>query len=211
LLGWSTKTEQEIYTSEQLITVFDPTHLNASNAVFDEEKLISFNRAHIQMMTDHDLAVLVAPMLVDSGVTTKYWLETRWDYLRQVIGLLKERTRRVTDFVTLGGYFFTQDVIYDSQAAEKLFDAESGELLAALADRFEALGEFTHQTTEQALESLAIDRNVKKARIIHPVRLAVSGMTIGPGLYDVLVVLTRPIVLARLKKAVEYVRNRPQI
>jgi glutamyl-tRNA synthetase len=202
LLGWSPKTEQEIFTPEKLIAVFDPAHLNPSNAVFDEEKLISFNKAHIQMMSDHDLAVLVAPMLVEAGVTTKYWLETRWDYLRRVIGLLKERTRRVTDFVTLGGYFFDQNFKYDPEAAD---------LLTALAERFDTPGEFTHQTTEQALEGLAAERQVKKARIIHPVRLAISGMTVGPGLYDLLVVLTRPIVLERLKKAVEYIRNRPQI
>lgn len=211
LLGWSTKTEQEIFTSEQLITIFDPAHLNPSNAVFDEEKLVSFNKAHIQMMTDHDLAVLVAPMLVDAGHTTKYWLETRWDYLRQVVGLLKERTRRIGDFVTLGGYFFNSEFAYDPEAQAKLFDVESADLLEAFGHKLEALPEFTHQSIEQALEGLAVERNVKKARIIHPVRLAVSGMTVGPGLYDLLVVLSRPVVVERLKKAIGYIRNRPQI
>ena len=211
LLGWSPKTEQEIYTREQLIAIFDSTNLNSSNAVFDEEKLVSFNRSHIQLMSDHDLAVLVAPMLVDAGVTTKYWLETRWDYLRQVVGLLKERTRRVTDFVTFGTYFFSQDFNYDPEAVAKHFSAETADLLTALAGRFEDLTEFTHQSAEQALEGLAAERQVKKARIIHPVRLAVSGMAVGPGLYDTLVVLSRPVVLDRLKKAVEYIRTRPQI
>ena len=211
LLGWSSKTDQEIYTREQLIAIFDPAHLNPSNAVFDEEKLIAFNKAHIQMMPEHELAVLVAPMLVEAGLTSKYWLETRWDYLRQVIGLLKERTRRVTDFVALGGYFFNQDFPYDPEAVAKHFNAESAELLSALGQRFDGLSEFTHQTTEQALEGLAEERQVKKARIIHPVRLAISGMTVGPGLYDTLVVLTRPIVVERLKKAVEYIGKRPQI
>jgi nondiscriminating glutamyl-tRNA synthetase len=211
LLGWSPKTEKEIFTREQLIAIFDSANLNPSNAVFDEEKLTSFNKAHIQMTSNHDLAVLVAPMLVDAGVTTKYWLETRWDYLRQVVGLLKERTRRVTDFVTLGGYFFSQDFNYDFEAVAKHFDAVTAELLTALADRFAGLEEFTHQTAEQALEELAAERQVKKARIIHPVRLAVSGMTVGPGLYDTLVVLTRPVVLDRMKKAVEFIGKRPQI
>lgn len=211
LLGWSPKTEQEIYTPEQLITIFDSAHLNPSNAVFDEEKLVSFNKAHIQMKSDHDLAVLVAPMLVEAGHTTKYWLETRWDYLRQVVGLLKERTRRVNDFVTLGSYFFTAEFTYEADAAAKLFDAETASLLGAFGEKLAALPEFTHQSAEQMLEALAVERNVKKARIIHPVRLAVSGMTVGPGLYDLLVVLTRSVVLERLKKAIEYIGNRPQI
>ena len=208
LLGWSPKTEQEIFTPEQLISIFDPSHLNPSNAVFDEEKLVSFNKAHIQLMSDHDLAVLVAPLLVESGCTTKYWLETRWDYLRQVVGLLKERTRRIGDFVTLGKYFFSSEFTYDPEAAAKQFDSETAGLMAAFSQKLADLSEFTHQTTEQALESLAVERNVKKARIIHPVRLAVSGMTVGPGLYDLLVVLGRPIVLERLKKAIEYIESR---
>jgi glutamyl-tRNA synthetase len=208
LLGWSPKTEQEIYTREQLIAIFDPNNLNPSNAVFDEEKLVAFNKAHIQLMSDHDLATLVAPMLVESGCTTKYWLETRWEYLRQVVGLLKERTRRIGDFVTLGTYFFTSEFTYDSEAAAKLFDAETASILTSFAEKLSALPEFTHQSTEQALESLAVERNIKKARIIHPARLVVSGMTVGPGLYDMLVVLGRETVLDRLKKAIVYIEKR---
>ncbi|RME25949.1 MAG: glutamate--tRNA ligase, partial [Candidatus Zixiibacteriota bacterium] len=137
LLGWSPKTEREIYTPDELIELFDPANFNASNAVFDEEKLIAFNKAHIQLLPDHELATLVAPMLVEAGVTTKYWLETRWKYLMQVVALLKERTRRLSDFVTLGGYFFDFDYTYDDKAAAKHFTPEAAERLEQLADRFE--------------------------------------------------------------------------
>lgn len=185
--------------------------MTPSIAVFDEEKLVSFNKAQIQMMSNHDLAVLVAPMLVEAGHTSKYWLETRWDYLRQVIGLLKEQTCRVSDFVSLGGYFFNSEFPYDPEAQAKLFSAETADLLEAFEQKLGALAEFTPQSVEQALEGLAVERNVEKARIIHPVRLAVSGVTEGPRLYDLLVVLSQPVVLKRLKKAIGYIRNRPQI
>ncbi|MEW6411551.1 MAG: glutamate--tRNA ligase [Candidatus Zixiibacteriota bacterium] len=210
LLGWSPKTDREIYTVKELIDIFNPGNFNASNAIFDEEKLEAFNREHIQMKSDHELATLVAPMLVEAGATTKYWLETRWDYLRAVIRTLKDRARRLTDFVSMGAYFFSFDYAYDEMAAQKNFTPEAGELLAELAGRFEELTEFTHDTTEAALNQLAGEKDVKKASLIHPTRLAVSGVPTGPGLYDVLVLLGKPIVIERMKKAVEYIDRKSQ-
>ncbi len=208
LLGWNPKTEQEIYSRQELIERFTEDNLNPSNAVFDEEKLIAFNKAHIMRMSDHDLAVLVAPLLVEAGVTTKYWLETRWEYLRLVIRLLKERVRTLHDFVGLGGYFFSFDYTYEETAAAKQFVPETAELLGALAARFEALAEFSHDALESALKGLAADRAVKPGVLIHPTRLAVSGMSIGPGLYDLLQALGKPIVLDRMRKAVEFITRK---
>ena len=71
---------------DELIEIFNPDNFNASNAVFNEEKLLAFNREHLIMKSDHELATLVAPLLVDSGCTTKYWLETRWEELEVVEG-----------------------------------------------------------------------------------------------------------------------------
>ncbi len=208
LLGWSPKTDREIYTTDELIQIFTPDNFNASNAIFDEEKLVAFNREHILKKTDHELATLVAPLLAESGCTTKYWLETRWDYLRAFIGVLRDRVRRLTDFVSLGNYFFSFDYQYEAQADEKTFTAESAALLAELADRFEQLDEFTHENTEKTLGEVADAMGVKKARLIHPTRLAVSGVSGGPGLYDILVLLTKPIVIERMRKAVTYVENK---
>jgi nondiscriminating glutamyl-tRNA synthetase len=207
MLGWNPKTEKEIYSVQELVGLFDPAFFNPSNAIFDEEKLVSFNKAHIIMKSDHDLAVLVAPLLVDAGVTTKYWLETRWEYLRQVIGLLKERVRRISDFVTLGGYFFRFDGQYDTEAVSKNFSPESADLLEQLTVRFESLADFSHDKIEAALSELAVERGIKKGQLIHPTRLAVSGMSVGPGLYDMLVALSQPIVVERLKKAIDYIRG----
>lgn len=206
LLGWSPKTDREIYTVEELIEIFNPDNLNPSNAIFDEEKLLAFNRAHIAQRTDHELAEMIAPLLVEAGLSTKYWLETRWEYLRAVAGVLKERARRLSDFVLFGGYFFTFDYRYDPAAKKKQFTPERADLLGELANRFEALPEFTHESTERTLSALAEERGVKKAQLIHPTRLAVTGMPAGPGLYDILVILGKQVVVERMRKAVEYIR-----
>lgn len=208
LLGWSPKNDQEIFTVDELIAIFTEKNFNASNAVFDEEKLEAFNKAHIAMMSDHDLATMVAPMLVEADLTSKYWLETRWEYLRAVVALLKERMRRVSDFVEMSGYFFDFDYKYDPEAAAKQFNAESAELLSELADRFEALKEFKHDDIADALSGLADEKGIKKARLIHPTRLAVSGGPVGPSLYAMLELLSAPVVVERMRRAVEYIKEK---
>jgi nondiscriminating glutamyl-tRNA synthetase len=207
LLGWSPKTEREIYSVAELISIFDPTHFNAANAVFDEEKLLAFNREHMLRKSDHELATLVAPLLVEAGLTTKYWLETRWDYLRAVVALLKERVRRLPDFVSIGGYFFRFEGRYDPEAVAKHFSPAVAHHLTELADRFDAIEEFTHDRLERTLTELATEKGLKKAQLIHPTRLAVSGAAVGPGLYDMLVLLSRPIVVDRMRKAAIYMES----
>ncbi|HUV31111.1 MAG TPA: glutamate--tRNA ligase [Acidobacteriota bacterium] len=208
LLGWSPKTDREIYTRSELIEIFDENNANRSNAVFDEEKLLAFNFEYMQRMTEHELATLVAPLLVEAGVTTRYWLETRWDYLREVVRLFKPRVRRLTDFAVLGGYFFSFDYRYDAAAEEKHFSAEAGRLLSDLADCLEALPEFTVESTEQAVGATAEEKGIKRARLIHAVRLAVSGTPAGPGLFEMLASLGRPVVLERLRKGAAYIRRK---
>ena len=206
LLVLSPKSDRDIYTVDELIEIFNPDNFNPSNAILDEEKLLAFNKTHITQKTDHQLADLVAPLLVEAGLSSKYWLETRWDYLRAVVGALKGRARRLSDFVALGGYFFTFDYEYDPAAAKKQFTLQGADLLEELANRFEALPEFSLENTEQTLSAFADERGIKRAQLIHPTRLAVTGVPAGPGLYDVLVILTKPVVVERMRKAVEYMR-----
>ena len=207
LLGWSPKTDQEIYAVSELIKLFTPDYFNQSNAIFDEEKLLAFNKAHIARKSDHELATLVAPLLVEAGLSTKYWLETRWEYLRAVVRLLKERVRRITDFVAFGAYFFSFDHRYDPSAEQKQFTPENADLLEQLADRFEALTELTGENTEKILADLAAQLGVKKSQLIHPTRLAVTGTPVGPGLFDILAVLGKTAVVERLRKAAAYIRT----
>jgi nondiscriminating glutamyl-tRNA synthetase len=208
LLGWSPKTDNEIYSVPELVAMFDINHLTASNAVFDDEKLYAFNRAHIQRKSEHELAIMVAPMIVEAGLSTKYWLETRWEYLRQVIAMLKPRVQFLPDFVAQSGYFFNSSFTYEAEAEAKSFNAESADLMAALADRYEPLTDFTHDSTEKILVDLATELGVGKAKIIHPTRLAISGSSRGPGLYEMIVTLGRPIVVERLRKAVVHIRTK---
>jgi glutamyl-tRNA synthetase len=206
LLGWSSKTDREVFTVAELIDIFNTEHLNASNAVFDEDKLLAINREHIGMMSEHDLAVLVAPLLVEAGLTSKYWLETRWEYLRSVLGLLKSRASRLSDFVERAGYFFQFEGQYDATAVAKHFHAEAADTLEELAGRFESLSLFNHDAIAETLSEMADEKELKKGQLIHPVRLAVSGMPVGPSLYEMLELLSQTTVVERMRLAAKFIR-----
>ncbi|MCX6827544.1 MAG: glutamate--tRNA ligase [candidate division Zixibacteria bacterium] len=207
LLGWSPKDNREFLSKEELIRVFKLENVNPANPIFNEEKLVALNKEYIKEYQDYKLAEMVAPLLVQAGITTKYWLETRWEYLIKIIGLLKERCRRMTDFVSLGKYFFYSEFNYEPESAQKQFTAETKKYLISLLTQFEEIEEFKKECLENALNGLAEQLGIKKGQLIHPVRLAVSGISVGPGLYDILETLGKSEVLLRLQRAIKYIEN----
>jgi len=180
-------------------------NVNGSNPIFDEEKLIALNGEYIRNYPDYRLAQMVAPELVKAGYTSKYWLETRWEYLMQIIGLLKERCKRMTDFVSMSEYFFHSDFAYEETAVKKRFNPEAAESLKLLKLKLEELSDFKSDRIEEVLSSLAENLQIKKAELIHPTRLAVSGISFGPSLYHMLETLGRQEVIIRIVKAIEFI------
>jgi glutamyl/glutaminyl-tRNA synthetase len=206
MLGWSPKDDREIFTVRELIDVFDIGSTNRANAIFDPVKMRHFNAEHIRLTSNHDLATLVAPLMVRANVYTKYGLETRWNYLMDVVGILKDRADVLGDFVERGAYFFQPPDVYDPKGIEKHFKPENAERLEMLADLFEKLETFDHDSLETILKGLAEKLDLKTGQLIHPTRLAVSGMTKGPSLYELLKVLDRIETIERMRAAARYIR-----
>ena len=193
---------------EELIEAFVLENVNKANPIFNEEKLLALNQQYIMHTPDHKLADMVAPMLVAAEYTSKYWLETRWQYLLDIIGMLKERCKRMTEFVEKSEYFFTDEFEYDPEAAQKQFTDEGLTLLEKLKVGFEQLTNFKHDDIMGVINSLSEELGVKKGKLIHPTRLAVSGTTVGPGLYEMLEALGQASVVNRLQKAIDFIKKR---
>ncbi len=205
LLGWSPKDNREILTIPEIIKAFDIKGINKSNAVFDPVKMRHFNGEHIRKKSNHELAVMVAPLLIKADLSTKYGLETRWRYLMDVIGLLKDRCDFLQHFVERGRYFFQSPVSYEAKGVKKYFRLENAERLQKLADLFNSLKDFSHEILEKTLKGLAEELGIKTGELIHPTRLAVTGMITGPGLYEVLELLGRDEIVARMRTAARYI------
>lgn len=207
LLGWSPKDNRELVRREELIRIFALENVNAANPIFNEEKLLALNKEYIKLYPDYQLAEMVAPLIVQAGHTTKYWLETRWDYFLKIIGLLKERCRRLTDFVSLSEYFFHAEFRYDQEALEKHRNEKTAHALKRLKHRLGGVTDFRKEKLEEAFNGVALELGVKKGDLIHPTRLAVSGMTVGPGLYDMLELLGKSEIIARLQRLIDTIEN----
>ncbi len=207
LLGWSPKDDREKMTRQEIITAFSLEGINKNNAIFNPEKLTWLNSQYLMDTSNHELAEMVAPLLVEAGLTTKYYLETRWQWLMKVVGMLKERCKLLTDFVELSRYFFEEPEQYDEKGVKKAFNIDSAGYLAQLADRYQALEDFNEAKAEEELRALAEKLEVGAGKIIHPVRLATSGMTGGPSLFAMLEAIGKERVVKRLRAAIKYIER----
>lgn len=209
LLGWSPKDGREIMTREEIIAAFGVAGINANNPVFDEQKLISFNKDHLKTAPIEQLRELIGARLIEAELITSDWCAQADNqaYLDRVIEMMRERLRVVNDITELAHYFFTDDFEYDPKGVSKRFTPEASARLEELAKRFAALADFSQETLENTLGEYAEEIEIKRADLIHPARLAVSGMTMGPGLFALLTVLGRDKVVARLRRAVESITN----
>jgi glutamyl-tRNA synthetase len=122
--------------------------------------------------------------------------------------LLKERCKLLTDFADIGFYFFVNEFPYEGKGVKKHFRKPGAAAhLRALTERYQALTDFSAQTAEDTLYALAEELEAKPAELIHPTRLAVSGLTGGPSLFEMLAAIGREHVITRMKKAVAYIEN----
>ncbi|MGI9174526.1 MAG: glutamate--tRNA ligase [Rhodothermales bacterium] len=195
-LGWNPGTEDEVFSLDGLAEAFSLDRVGQSGAQFDLDKLRWYNEQHLRRLSPDDLAERARPALDAHGYDPDV------HYLRQVAALMQERITFAADLATTCPYFYEDPTSYDEKGVQKRWKDDSAELLTQYADRLEALDGFTAETTEQALRDLTEAADVGAGRLIHPTRLAVSGVTSGPGLFDMMAVLGKDVCLRRLRRAV---------
>lgn len=203
LLGWSPGSgDQELFSRSDLIARFSLEGISGGNAVFNVEKLDWFNQQYLWTLTPDELSRRVQPWLASAGLWRSSYAADRRDWLDAVLQLLKPRAKRLTDFVELGQYFFLDEVVYDPAAVEKHLRSQgTRDHLLAVQAALHSIDPFDVHTTEAAVRATAESRGVKAATLIHALRVALTGRTASPGLFEVAVLLGRPIVHARIESA----------
>ena len=201
LLGWSPGEDREIMSLEELIQRFDLKGISPRNAIFDERKLEWMNSQYINSLSDEELTERVLPFLRKAKLVDETYDRA---YLIKVIGLLKSRMKRLTDFVQFGRYFFLDPEEFEQKGVEKYWRRDGvADHLRALSSELSELEEFNVKNIEEKTRGLADRLGVKAGDLIHPTRLALTGFTVGPGLFEVMEVLGKEVVLRRLGRAVE--------
>ena len=189
-LGWG-HGDDEIISREQAIEWFDLDHVGKSPSRFDFKKLENLNGHYIREASDERLAELVAPKLALSG--------DKPNLLLQAMPELKARAHDLNQLAESARFLFAQRPLPLDEAASALLTAEARPLLQSAHDALARVEDWTHDSTEQAIRSVADAAGVKLGKLAQPLRAALTGRTTSPGIFDVLVLLGKGESLARIK------------
>lgn len=200
-LGWS-HGDQEIFSGEELVEKFSLDNITSSPAVFNPEKLLWLNSHYIHEGDTGHLADLLKPFLVREGVT-----EDRMDgsILSKVIPALKTRSRTLVEMTQGAAYFFKDAIDMDASAQSKFLTPEIRPLLLDLFQRLGAVSSFTPAEMETVFKNVMDEKGIKLSKLAQPVRVALTGRTVSPGIYEVMEILGKDRALARLKKAIDMI------
>ncbi len=206
-LGWSYG-DQEVFTRDELIQHFSFENVGTSSAVFNPEKLLWLNSQYIIHSDPVKLAGLVMPFLINAGIIKEgQALDTTW--LAKAIITLQERSKTLAELAESLGYYISEDVEYVQKAKEKFLNEKSRPYLIELKEALEKLEDFTPTAIEPIFKSIAEKNNIKLGNIAQPVRVAMTGKTERPGIFEVLEIAGKEKTLKRLDKAIKTIENKP--
>jgi glutamyl-tRNA synthetase len=207
LLGWSAGDDRELYFDpRELVPVFSLEGISSGAAVFNTEKLEWMNSQHIMHMPTPELARRIAPLMQRAEVWKDEYGAGRHDWLCAVLELFKPRAKLLPEFIERGRVFFTDVTSYDEAAQKKLWASpDTAAHLTALADALVTLEPFDVASIETTVRGLAETLAVKAPALMQATRLAVSGSSASPGLFEMLALLGRPAVVDRLRRAAAFI------
>ena len=209
LLGWSPGGDREVMTMDEMVELFSPDGLQRKAAIFDPQKLEWMNGQHLSLMPLAELEPTVTQAVVAAGLATEEALAARHDWYLALIDLLRVRSRVIDDIVRQAIPYFTDGIEYDPEAVEKQWKDRPGatEILKATAVTLAAVEEWDEKSLEGALRGLAELRGIAAGKIFQPLRVALTGLTVSPGIFDVLLMLGRERSLERIRAAAEFLTN----
>ena len=210
LLGWNPGDEQEVMLPSELVTRFSLERINKKSAVFDTEKLLWMNGQHLMAAPAGELIPLVAPGLVQEGLISELEVADRHDWLADLIDLLKPRSRTTLDIVRQAGVYLVPEVEFEPEAVAKHWSKEPAavaERLRAVREALAALEHWEPAEIERTLREAAERLGLGFGKVVHPLRLALTGGTASPGIDAVVALLGRQGTLDRLDRALSFVES----
>jgi glutamyl-tRNA synthetase len=201
-LGWS-HGDQEIFSRAELIEYFSLEAVGKSAGVFNPEKLLWLNFHYLKNRPLSRLADEIVPFIKAKGYAVpedRAWLE-------KMIATLRERAKTLVELVEMAHFYLSNDISYDEKAAKKFLTVEVREPLAELSQKLAAPTDLSEAGIEQVFTQILEERNLPLGKLAQPVRVALTGSTVSPGIYEVIAVLGKERTLKRLKRALEYIQR----
>lgn len=198
LLGWSPKDDTELFTLEELVERFDLPGVLRHNARFDRTKLEWMDGQHLARMTDDRFVELGVHALERGGLDPH---RRPPEFVKAALATCRGKLKTFADLPGYAGFYFRDEVEYDAEAAAKHLTDETRPLLEKLREAYAGLEDFTAGHLEARLKNTAGELGVKVRALVHPLRVACTGQTVGPSLYHLIEVLGRERTLARIDQA----------
>jgi glutamyl-tRNA synthetase len=200
-LGWS-HGDQEFFTREDLIEKFNLENIGRSAGVFDLEKLLALNADHIKAAPPAKIVPHLLPFLKEKGYEAE-----AGPYLEGVIKTLNARSKTLKEMADGAEFYFQENLIYDENAVKKFLTPAVLEPLSQLIAELEAIETFSEKALEAAFAKVLESAGLKFSKIAQPVRVALTGKTVSPGIFEIIEVLGKEQVLSRLKNALGFING----
>jgi glutamyl-tRNA synthetase len=207
LLGWSPGDDREILERQELVNLFTLEGINKRNAVFDQTKLEWMNGQYFSKMEPEEIFELAGGEFSGAGLIAENPSPSERDYLLQVLGLVKQRCRLKSEILPRARYFFPVQLKYHEAAVSKHWKPGTAELLSALKRELEQSSEWNETLLETLLRTLAEKLHVSPGKMIHPLRVALTGMAVSPGIFEVMALMGQELVLNRINAALELLKG----
>ena len=202
LLGWSPGEDREILDRNELERLFTLERINTTPSVFDETKLEWMNAQYISRISNGELLKSVGPSLIDKGLTDEAHMVDDRNYLIRCLELMRPRMKRLTDFAESCDYFFKDPDRFEEKAVQKHWQktgtrTRTNQLLQVVGK----VEEWSIESLETQIRELATRLAVGLGKLLQPARLAMTGTTASPGMFELMQVLGKETVMRRLQKA----------
>lgn len=200
LLGWNPGTEQELFSLDELVKVFDISRCSKAGAKFDFQKGIWFNHEYILRKSDDEIAALFAPIVADNGVNETI------ERITEVVHMMKDRVNFVNELWPLCSFFFVQPSEYDEKTVKKRWKEYSAQQMTELAEVLEDIEDFSVECQESVVMKWVEEKEYKLGDVMNAFRLTLVGIGKGPGMFDISAFLGKEETLMRLRKAIEVLK-----
>jgi nondiscriminating glutamyl-tRNA synthetase len=199
LLGWSPKGEEELFSKEQFIDIFDPERLSTSPAVFDKQKLLWVNNQYMKNLDLEQVAALAIPHLVKAGKISEGPSDGEREWALKLIALYQEQMSFGAEIVELSEMFFKNDIEYEEDAKEVLAEEQVPEVLRAFVLELDQLEDYEAAGIKKSIKAVQKSTGQKGKKLFMPIRAAVTGQTHGPELPNAIELLGKDKVKHRIE------------
>lgn len=194
-LGWSFG-DEEIFSRKDLIEKFSLKNVGKSAAVFNTEKLNWLNAHYIKKEPIESLCNLLVPFLEKNGVSP---IPDK-SYMEKVVKTMQPRSKTIKEMADYSMFYFTEDYPFEEKAAKKFLKEEVFPYITSLIEKLEALENFGEEDIESAFRAVETESEISLRKLAQPVRVALTGTKVSPGLFEVIWALGKEKTVARLKR-----------